>query len=371
MRLTLGSILLACFVFEASAQSRYSKDEPEITRDRYSKEAIEEREATQEKESTRAPLGGSLSRDRSNPTNLLNLDARRGYIDFRALNEDAFKTDFRFFREITSVEGLDDIVLVTKDGREAQFRTGVELDGELYILSDLLTGREFVVNDAYIEGGKKKIVFSALDKDLEFIGSLERSDLALFDKFGRQQCIDLTNIRDSDVAIKIGLAIDISYSMSGYEKSINSALSQFFRQMPLNSICHVVEFNHEYDFVVNGESCQNISNSYSISGISGGTTAFPAMEELYKRIDDQARDTSLVIVLSDGFSDTLREDEAFKAKGDTTTLVNWLGSYNNGSPLSRFANAEVFGAVDKDGTIPYFFDRISGLITSQYIASDC
>jgi len=263
--------------------------------------------------------------------------------NFREMNALSLSRDFRVFVPIRTDDDFQDVHLRTANGREVTFRTGVKFkDEEVVVLSDTLTGRQFIVSSTNIVDGKKQITFSAVDRQHRFITDLKREDIALFDKYGREMCFGLKGVRGTNVP--------------------------FLASMPFQANCTIYEFETEYNALVEQESCYQTKDRFSISAGGGGTAIYPALRKVYEDVKGEIK---VVLVVSDGASATVEYDEALKAKDDTTTLVNWLGSYSKDYPLADFADAEIFGSIEEDGTLPDFFNRASEALNAQYVVNEC
>jgi uncharacterized protein YegL len=299
----------------------------------------------------------------------LSLDRREDFeINLHELNERAFSYDFHIQIPDYSGSSLDEVEIYSRDGRLVYDRVGFENEGFEYVIGSLEEG-----HNIHISATDPHITFSLIDEHQNRLNQVEDDDLAIFVN-GRQECYRYQHSSVVNVTSSVGIAIDISGSMSGYENEINQSVQSFLDALDDSAFCTIVEFNHDYRILHGGEGqkqiCKNIRN-FSISGISGGTTAFPALEKTYELVQEQSSQLELVLVVSDGISDEDRLDKALRQKGDTTTYVNWLGYYNEHYPLARFADAEIFGAVQQDGTLEKFFGVAGQSISGQFAATPC
>lgn len=299
---------------------------------------------------------------------------RNPRFDLHAMNRRAFQDDFRIqLLDVTDRNALQNATIYAADGREIAFRTGVRFEGETFILGTTQHGHTMVVSSVKDVNGRMQVTFSIVGSDGAFMQDINRDEVMLFDSNGRQTCFNFQPVKASQVQTSVGIAIDVSGSMGGYEDELNRAVRTFMNEMPEQAYCSVIEFNQDYRILVGSTGFKRCSRvrGFSIRSPGGGTSIFPALEKLYKLVGAQQSDLNLVLVVSDGASDKERLQEALQAKGKTATFVNWLGNYSKDYALAEFADAEIFGAVGKDGTLSEFFTRAGASLRNQFVATQC
>jgi len=312
--------------------------------------------------------------DRGFSITLMPTDRQNTRFDLHALNERAFRNDFRIqLLDASDRDALQNATIYAADGRVVAFRTGVPFKGETFILGTTQGDRTLIVSSVDEPDGKMQVTFSAVDRNGKFIQNLSRGEVMIFDNKGRQSCFDFQQIKASSVQMSVGIAIDVSGSMGGYESELNRVIGLFMNQMPDQAYCSVIEFDHEYRVLVGGGSPKRCSRvrGFAIRSPGGGTSIFPALKKLYEMVSAQNSGLNLVLVVSDGASGNEQLQEALQAKGKTTTFVNWLGHYSKTYSLAQFADAEVFGAVGKDGTLSEFFTHAGSSLRNQFVATQC
>ena len=312
--------------------------------------------------------------DRGFSINLMPKDRENTRFDLHTLNERAFRNDFRIqLLDASDRDALQNATLYAADGREVAFRTGFSFNGETFILGTIHGNRTLIVSSVDEVDGKMQITFSAVGRDGKFIQKLSRGEVMIFDSKGRQACFNFQQIKASKVQMSVGVAIDVSGSMAGYETELNRVVGAFMNEMPDQAYCSVIEFDHEYRVLVGDggpKQCSRV-RGFAIRSPGGGTSVFPAIKKLYEMVAAQQSGLNLVLVVSDGASGNEQFHEALQAKGKTTTFVNWLGNYSKDYPLAQFADAEVFGAVGKNGTLSEFFTHAGSSLNNQFVATQC
>lgn len=312
--------------------------------------------------------------DRSFSISLMPTDRQNARFDLHTLNERAFRNDFRIqLFDASDRDALQNATIYTVDGREVAFRIGFPFNGETYILGTTQGDRTLIVSSVDEVDGKMQLTFSAVGRDGNFIQNLSRGEVMIFDSTGRQACFNFQQIKSSTVQMSVGVAIDVSGSMGGYEAELNRVVGAFMNEMPDQAYCSVIEFDHEYRVLVGDGAPRQCSRvrGFAIRSPGGGTSIFPALKKLYEMVAAQQSSLSLVLVVSDGASGNEQFHEALQAKGKTTTFVNWLGSYSKEYQLAQFADAEVFGAVGNNGTLTEFFAHAGSSLNNQFVATQC
>lgn len=298
-------------------------------------------------------------------------------IDLNALNKRSYSFDFHIqvpdLEGVTDDQALQDLEISTRLGQTVHHRVLIEGSDKEYILGSLVDGRKVRVSSFNEENDIPQIAFSVTDENQRRLSNIEDDEFVVFDN-GRQECFNFQRAYEADLDVSVGIAIDISGSMSGFENLLNRSVQTFAKSVDSNAVCSVVEFNHEYEVVVGGDNqrvrCDALGN-FQISQITGGTTAFPAIERVYDLVQQQKSDLELVLVISDGVSNSTGFADALSRKSDTTTFVNWLGNYRKDYPLADFADAEIFGSFEQNASLPDFFDAASQTISGQFVARPC
>lgn len=298
-------------------------------------------------------------------------------IDLNALNDRSYTFDFYIrvpdLTNVTDDETLQKLDIRTKTGEEVYHRVRIDDGNRTFILGSLVDGRNLRISDFKNEDNIPQITFSVNDIEKGRLRDIDPGDIVIFDD-GREECFDYQKPFEANVSFSVGIAIDISGSMSRFRSQIDQSIREFARNVDSSAYCSVTEFNHDYRTIIGGsgqyQSCSALRN-FSVSRPSGGTAIFPALRKTYEMVQEQNSDIELVLVVSDGASDNSQFNEALGQKQGTTTFVNWLGSYNPDYPLEQFADAEIFGSVEPNGSLPDFFQAASMTVSGQFVARPC
>lgn len=298
-------------------------------------------------------------------------------INLYEMNQQSFQYDFHLqimdLDGITDDQALQDLEIRTSDGVLVQHRVRVEHDDTTYVIGSLVEDHQLRISSFETVDGVPQFTFSVTDANNVRIQDLSQLELVVFDE-GRDTCFDFVPPAQANLGISVGIAIDISGSMSGFESQINRSINAFLDQVGGSALCTIMEFNHDYELRTGGRNrrvrCDSVGR-FQLSRIDGGTAIFPALEEMYRIIQGQNSALELVLVVSDGASTNDRYQEALDQQGDTSTFVNWLGRYNPDYPLAQFADAEIFGTAQEDGTISEFFQAAGLAVSGQFVARQC
>lgn len=325
------------------------------------------------------PVFGQFIEQNNERSLSFEIDDRDGgfTIDLNELNQRSYSFDFHLqvpdLAGVTDDVALQELDIKTRLGEIVHHRVRIDNGEKTFILGSLVEGQKVRVSSFANEDNRPQITFSVTGGNSRGTGELNRDEMVVFDD-GREECFDFVRAHKADVDVSVGIAIDISGSMGGYEQLLNQSIQAFSKSVDSNAICSVIEFNHEYDIVVGGNgkhaSCRDLRN-FKVTKPNGGTTAFPAIQKTYELVQEQSSDIDLVLVVSDGVSDNAGLDAALSRKMGTTTFVNWLGNYNKNYPLAKFADAEIFGAFEQNSSLPDFFDAAGKTISGQFVAKPC
>lgn len=300
-------------------------------------------------------------------------------VNLYELNQSALREDFQI-RMINTQDDkeLQNAIIHDRNGKAINFRIAIRHNEKEYILGTTHSERSLIVSSISVVNRHTQITFSAVDRNGDFVSDISRDEVSIFDNSGRQQCFDFDKASSSNanVATSVGIAIDISGSMGGFENQINASINKFLGKMPQNAYCSIIEFDHAQNILMGGtgqkQLCNSLSN-FNIRSPGGGTNIYPALNTIYDLVGEQNSPINMVLVVSDGASqeDQNELNTALQKKSDIPTFVNWLGHYNADYALAQFADAAVFGSISQDGALPDFFEKAGASVGNQFVARSC
>ena len=291
-------------------------------------------------------------------------------LNLQELNQESLQRNFAIrIIDPFNRDDLDKLVLTTSNGRRIKFQVAVSHNKEDFIIGSPIENRQILISFVDIIDRKFVLTFSVKDQSGNFIIPSSNQEIYVFDSNGREMCFNIEPIEHSGLPIHIGIAADVSGSMTPYSLELQDTLQQFMEHAPKNALCSVVDFNDRVFIHQRAKSCH--FSTISLRNPNGGTRIYPALYELYSQLHRSAKGLKLALVISDGVSETTNITAAKSAKKGITTFVNWLGDYDTQYPLKQFADAEVFGSAASNGLLGTFFSKANANLHHQYVATQC
>lgn len=297
-------------------------------------------------------------------------------LDLKKLNESSLQRDF----EIRAIdpfqrEELNKLRLQTAEGREIYFRVAAPFADKVFIVGTTEADQSLIISRVDDVGGSIRITFAARDRQGNFVKVPEAGQVFLFDEKGKEICLNIKPIETSSVEIHIGLAMDVSGSMHPFSSELNKSLQKFLSYLPEKAYCTIVEFESDHKILAGGVGnkalCHNLKN-ITLRTPGGRTRLFPALKELYDIVNAKHDTLKLILIVSDGVSDSYGKEEAKTAKKEVATFVNWLGNYDKNYALSEFADGELFGVASGSGSmLNRFFQKAGSVVNNQFVATPC
>ena len=180
------------------------------------------------------------------------------------------------------------------------------------------------------------------------------------------------SVKQAKLPSSVIVVMDRSGSMAGAIGKVQEAASYLFDQMPTHMSCQAITFADTHDWYGNPDipcTASNVGLPTITAG--GGTNLYEALQAAYEELNTRNDHVQkAVIVLTDGQpSITPAKEIAEKLKGDTQTLLFWLGD--------KFDQAETLFAPladhyvdDSNGALNYlhnYFDVYSDAINKQAV----
>lgn len=214
------------------------------------------------------------------------------------------------------------------DSTGVRIKSGFDIDPEHNLVVGFSGGITEIIQVGQSFYGPK-IIASFKDQHGNFV-SPPKNSLAVYDTAGNKLCFDYQDAAQAGESMHLALLLDRSWSMSNDIEAVKSTAKDFLNLLPFNASCAVANFGDTFQFSHDTyRNCGLTNFGIDDIALSGTTDIYAVLKPTFENFNGpyfQGKQKAVVIV-TDGYTlnDATRRQELSSLKGDTLTLVYFIG----------------------------------------------